>query len=114
MNSKGKTPDSDHRRMKRRPIKKGTQIEARKGTLGLGRNIAVDKVDVSEEGIQLIVAKPFLPGDELEIKLTAPGLSKPTSRVASVVWCRPREDGSYLVGARMQQTLEYVDIAHCT
>lgn len=103
----------DRRHSKRRPLKKGTAVECRKGTLGLGRNTALDKKDVSEEGIQLVVSSAFKPGDEIEIQLTAPGMSKPMGRVAEVVWCAAREDGTFIIGARMRKAFAYAEIIHC-
>ena len=93
-------------------LKKGVELTLRKGAMGLGPNLAVGGVEVSDDGIQLRVKAELKKGDEVEVGLTGIGRSKPMNMMADVRWCRPEEEGdAFLAGIMFRRRLSYGDLA---
>ena len=112
MFEKKDTATDDRRIVRRRPLKKGVAITARKGTLGLGPNLAAGGEELSLDGIQLRVKCELKKGDEIHIGLTGIGRSKPVMLVAEVRWCREDEETDvFLIGAKFRRRLVYNDLA---
>jgi hypothetical protein len=117
-------PAKDHRRMKRKLGKKSVAVTklgkksvavtCRKGTLGLGPNLAIRMHDVSVDGVQLIVKSALVKGDVIEIGFSAPGLPSKLNREAVVVWCSGSESEGFRIGARLRVPLEYGHIYYMT
>ncbi len=105
--------DIDRRRARRKTGKKSTSIACRKGSLGLGPNLAIKLVDLSEEGARLRVKEQIASGTEVEIALTGVGLSKPFVVMAVVVWCR-MDQNEFLMGVKFRGRVSYVDFMHLT
>jgi hypothetical protein len=109
------TPDTNRRSAPRRQPKKASKFLCRRGQLGLGPNIAVGLLDVSESGIRLMVKTPLDADSDVEIGLQPIGAHKPTTVVAKVMWCIPLADGNHCVGARFEKLLPYAflqEVAH--
>jgi len=105
------TAAADRRIVRRRPLKKGVALTIRKGTMGLGPNLAAGGVEVSHDGIQVKVKSELKKGDEVEIGLVGIGRSKAMTMVADVRWCRPNEDGdAFLAGIRFRKRLSHAEI----
>jgi hypothetical protein len=103
---------AERRIVRRRPLKKGVEISVRKGTMGLGPNLAAGGVEVSDDGVQLRVKAELKKGDEIEIGLTGIGRSKPMMLLADVRWCRPDEGKrTFLIGAQFRRRLTYDDVS---
>jgi PilZ domain len=103
---------ANHRLVRRRTLKKGVALTLRQGAMGLGPNLAVGGVEVSDDGIQLRVKAELKKGDEVEIGLTGIGRSKPMNMMADVRWCRAEEEGdTFLVGIKFRRRLGYADLA---
>src|SRR5579859_3611019 len=96
---------ADHRRNPRG----GIRVTCRKGAFGLGENLALGFLDVSETGIRLLLRVPLDPNQEIEVSLLTPGLRRPLQVLANVVWCQPAADGTLWAGARFQKRLRYAD-----
>jgi hypothetical protein len=99
--------------MRRQP-RAGTIVECRKGTLGLGQDIAVGIVDFSEDGVLIIVREPLNVGDEIEIGLMPPGFGRPRKFEATVVRVAGVPGVGYQVAAAFSSPLNYVDLYHLT
>jgi PilZ domain len=111
MTEKKLTATSDRRIVRRKPLKKCVDTIVRKGTLGLGPNLAAGGVELSSDGVQLRVKCELKKGDEIEIGLTGIGRSKPMSLVADVRWCREDEEtDDFLIGAKFRRRLTYSEI----
>jgi hypothetical protein len=103
----------EHRRLKRRAAKKGCTVSCRRGLLGVGPDLAIRLVDISEEGARIQIKSALKKGDEVEVSLTAPGLSRPVVRVADVAWCGPAKEGDgFWIGVQFRSLLRYADILH--
>jgi|SRR5947208_481779 len=103
-------PPEDRRLVPRRLARQGVQVACRTGTLGLGQNIALALVDISEVGLRLAVKSALAKGQEIEIELLAPGKSRPLKLLAEVIWCSTAEDDSHWVGAEFRHHLSYAEI----
>src|SRR5262245_9540212 len=101
MFEKKNTATDDRRIVRRRPLKKGVGITVRKGTLGLGPDLAAGGEELSLDGVQLRVKSELKRGDEIEVGLTGVGRSRPVVLIADVRWCREdNESETYLIGAK--------------
>jgi hypothetical protein len=111
MLDKKNSATDDRRIVRRRPLKKGVAIKVRRGTLGLGPNIAVGGEELSLDGVQLRVKSEVTKGDEIEVGLTGIGCSRPKTLIADVRWCREdKETGTFLIGANFRRRLAYADL----
>src|SRR5262245_35665094 len=111
MFDKKDTATDDRRIVRRRPLKRGVAITVRKGTLGLGPNLAAGGEELSLDGIQLRVKCEMKKGDEIEIGLTGIGRSKPVMLVAEVRWCREDDEtDTFFIGAKFRGRLVYADL----
>jgi hypothetical protein len=100
----------NRRLARRKQAKDGVEVTCQKGSWGLGINLAVTVLDVSEAGIRLILNSALDRGQEFTIALHAPGRVRPFKTLANVVWCIETADGNYCVGASFQRRLAYVDL----
>jgi hypothetical protein len=100
-----------NRRLNRRQVPKGsTKATCHKGMFGLGRDVAVRILDMSQYGAQLVVKEALKSGQPVEVGLEGLGRQKPIRLPAFVVWCVEGADGNFLVGARFERALSYADM----
>jgi hypothetical protein len=85
----------------------GSKSICRKGTLGLGANVALALLDVSETGVRLRVKEPLALGQEVEVGLQGPGHGSEFKMTGRVVWCIPAADGTHLVGIHFDKPLNF-------
>jgi hypothetical protein len=85
-----------------------------KGAWGLGANVAVALLDLSEDGVQLVVKEPLAAGQEVEVSLAGPFHNRPVKAAARVVWVGAASGGNYRVGARFDKRLPYADLQSLT
>jgi hypothetical protein len=106
------TSTADRRIVRRRPLKRGVALTIRKGTTGLGPNISVGGVELSNDGIQVRVKSELKRGEEIEVGLTGIGRGKPIILVGEVRWCRPdnEDDKVFVIGARFRKRLTHADM----
>lgn len=102
-------PQSNRRASRRHKPKRSTKAVVLKGAYGLGRNMALSLLDVSETGARLLIQEPLAPGQEVEITFESIALHRPVKRSATVVWCVAAEDGTYGVGVRFEKFLGFTD-----
>jgi hypothetical protein len=91
----------------RRTTKQSSRATCRKGMLGLGPDIAVRVLDLSEGGIRLLVKTPLKLGQDVEIGLLAPGGRREVLRKGKVVWVVPTAEGECCVGVQFDKHLDY-------
>lgn len=106
------TATAERRIVRRRSLKKGVMLTVRRGTMGLGPNLAAGGVELSDDGIQVKVKSELKKGDEVEVGLTGVGRSKPISMIADVRWCRPTDDGdAFRAGIRFRRRIAYSEMS---
>jgi hypothetical protein len=94
----------------RRKPKGGTRIACRKGSMGLGPNLAQALLDLSEGGVRLLLGAALAPGQEVEVSLSAPGVTRDVKRLGEVAWCIPAAPGGYCVGIRFTKRLDHATL----
>jgi hypothetical protein len=106
-----RSPSALDRRAARRARPRGSvRVECRKGSLGLGRNIARQFLDVSETGIRLLLTAELARGEEAEIRLEGMTVAKTIKRMARVIWSFKTGEDSYCAGLRFDKALSYLDV----
>ena len=100
---------SNRRKSPRRKARTSVKIECRKGSYGLGPNVASEVLDVSDTGARVIVAQDLDRVPEVEITIIGYGMNKPIKRLAVIRWQVKLEDGRFCVGAEFQKRLDYRD-----
>lgn len=100
----------NRRNFPRRRPRSTAKLECRRGSLGLGANVAVDLLDISESGMRLVVRSGLQPHDEVEIVLQDYGQRSAVKRLASVCWCLPLQDGRFCVGVSFEKWISFADI----
>ena len=100
-----------NRRSARRQQPRGfVKIECRKGALGMGPNIAVAFLDLSDGGVRLITKDALGPNEEAEVVLSGYGMREAIKRVGKVCWAVALENGTYCIGLHFQKRLPYRDV----
>ncbi len=93
--------DADRRRSRRQRPKPSTEIACRSDeTLLVGANLAVSVLDISADGIRLMVNAPLEIGRKIEVDLEGIGYCRTLNLIAEVVWSLKTADGQWCVGAR--------------
>ena len=103
------TRQTNRRSSQRRPPRSSVRVECRKGSFGLGRNIASAALDVSDTGARLVVKETLEIMAEVEIVIAGYGMQKPLKRAAYVRWQVKMEDGQFCIGAEFQKRIPYRD-----
>src|SRR5262245_66304704 len=98
---------ANHRVGPRRVPKGGSRAAGRRGALGLGPNIVLKLLDISETGARLLVKEPLKVGQEVEVSLSAPAGFREVKVLARVVWGLATADGAYCVGVQFEKRLAY-------
>jgi hypothetical protein len=91
---------SDRRRSSRKPPRAGAEVACRPEPVTIGPNLALAVLDLSADGIRLLVKAPLETGQKIEVDLEGIGYCRPLKLAAEVVWSLPTADGNWCVGAR--------------
>jgi hypothetical protein len=105
---------ANRRRSPRKQPKRSTKVRCVPNRHGLGDNVAVQVLDVSETGVRLILRQAATVGQEVEVVLEATTDRRPHKLVAQVIWCVPTADGTYCVGAHFEKPLPYAALQALT
>jgi hypothetical protein len=106
-----KTAATNRRRNRRLEPKRTTKAAVYTNAMGLGRNIFVAVLDVSESGIRLVVKEALKPDQEIALDLEGLGHRRAFKVGARVIWSVPTADSNFCVGLEFQRTLPYADVA---
>ncbi|HTU91529.1 MAG TPA: PilZ domain-containing protein [Gemmataceae bacterium] len=91
---------SDRRRSRRQRPKPSTEIACRSDTLLVGANLALSVLDISADGIRLLVNARLEKGQRIEVDLEGIGYCHPLKLTAEVVWSLRTADGKWCLGAK--------------
>jgi hypothetical protein len=95
------TPNREERRRSRRQNPKPTlEVVCRSETVLVDVNLALSVLDISPDGIRLMVRRPLAKGQKIEVDLEGIGYWQPLKFTAEVVWSLQTADGNWCVGAR--------------
>ncbi|QVL33179.1 PilZ domain-containing protein [Telmatocola sphagniphila] len=104
-------PIKNHRLARRRSAKPGLRVKCLKGTMGIGKNLAVGILDISETGVRLVISADLEKNQDIELEFMMPQQSKAMKVIASVSWCVALLDGTYCIGAAFKHSLSYSDFS---
>ncbi len=94
------TAGADRRRSRRQRPKESTEVACRPEAMLVGANLALSVLDLSADGIRMIVKAQLEKGQKIEVDLEGIGYCQPLKLSAEVVWSRPTADGNWCVGAK--------------
>lgn len=77
-----------------------------------GSNVAAAVLDVSEEGVRLLVKGPLNVGQHVIIGLEGSLHKEPVVRRGKVIWSAKVTDGGYCVGICLESSLADDDVRH--
>jgi hypothetical protein len=90
-------------------VRDSVKVECRKGSLGLGPNLAAGAVDLGETETHLLLRAPLEKGQEVEVLFHGVG-SGPVKRLGRVLNSVPFGDGECLVGVAFDSSLNYAEV----
>ncbi len=103
-------PSSNRRRARRRPPRKTVKLQCRKGPWGIGPNVARSLLDLSLDGVRLVIASAVENGQEVTVSLEGPWHKQPVVAQGRVRWCMPLPDGAFCIGVHFDKTLPYQEV----
>jgi hypothetical protein len=91
---------SDRRRSRRQRPKSSTEVACRAEAVRVGANLALAVLDISADGIRMIVKSSLEKGQRIEVDLEGIGYCRPLKLDAEVVWSLATADGNWCIGAK--------------
>jgi hypothetical protein len=102
---------SDRRRERRKAAKRRVSVTCRKGLDGLGADLCIRLVDVSDEGAKIQIKEWINQNSDVEVTFDVDSLNKPLVVTGQVAWCQPVENG-FTIGVKFHDRIDYVDLGH--
>jgi hypothetical protein len=99
----------NRRRSPRRKARTSVKVQCRKGSHGLGSNLASNVLDVSDTGVRLIITEPLELLAEVEIIINGYGMKGSIKRLGNIRWQVKLENDQFCVGVQFQRSLAYRD-----
>lgn len=111
------TEDSIHvaerRVLIRSPLSASARVECRRGVQGLGPDLVVDALNISETGIRLLLREAVVCGEEIRLQLRADDLPEAIVRLGKVVWSLELPaDGYYYAGLQFDRPVPGEQLRH--
>jgi hypothetical protein len=100
---------SDRRLSRRRPPRGKTLLICQKGLMGLGPNLAVTIIDMSETGLRVALSVELPRRQEVSLVIEGVGMPKAIKRHGTVIWTAANTDGTFTTGIQFQKRLGYVE-----
>jgi hypothetical protein len=95
----------------RKPARRSIHLECRRGSMGLGNNLASGYLDISLSGVQVVLHDMhLLKGEEVEVVLQGHGFRGSIRRTGEVRWIQPVETGGCRVGIQFNKYLNFRDL----
>jgi hypothetical protein len=101
---------TDRRLGARYSPRKDTTATCHRGTLGLGRDLALSVLDLSDIGGCLVLGEPLDRGQVVEVALLAPGWAAAVKRLGVIVWSEASGTEGYEAGIIFSRSLEFNDL----
>ena len=101
----------DNRRSSQRRLPRGNVVvEVRRGSLGLGKNVAAMFLDLSEGGARVVVKEDFKKDEQVEVLLLGFGMRKPMKAIGKVCWSMKLDNGMFCIGVSFDKRLPYREV----
>ena len=89
-------------------------VVLRKGTTGLGPNLATELLDVTADGVGVRTLTALARHEDVEVEITPPGSGKVIKLRGAIGECRTIGDGTFLAEVRLRHRLSYPQLAELT
>ncbi|MGL4553924.1 MAG: PilZ domain-containing protein [Gemmataceae bacterium] len=109
MSDPAPAPKKTKHRARRRVAKRSTKVRAYRNGLGLGPNIGLRVLDLSETGVRLVLKEELPVGREFELTFEGPA-GTPVRLLGRVVWVVKAEDGTYCAGASFEKSIGWGEL----
>ena len=109
MNEPPQTARKNRRESERRSPRSTFNVECRVGAYGLGPNIAVCLLNLSETGVCLVIKEALSLKQEVEVQIRGNGSGQDVKKLANVIWT-VAEEGGHCTGFQFQGRLAYADV----
>ena len=103
------TCQSNRRRSQRGKARSSVKVQCRKGSHGLGADLALALLDISDSGVRLLITKPLDLMIEVEVLISGYGMKGLIRLLGNVRWQVKLETGQFCVGVEFQKRLAYRD-----
>jgi c-di-GMP-binding flagellar brake protein YcgR len=100
----------ERRQNRRYPAQASVAIEVRKGTMGLGPNLALHLLDLSVDGAGVLMKNELQEKDEVEIILSGHGVGPNIKRIARVHWVTKLESDHFVIGFSFEKQIPFIDV----
>jgi hypothetical protein len=90
----------------RHPPRSGVKVSCRRRAPGLGPNLALSLLDVSETGVRLLVREALARGEEVLVHLQPAGHAREFKFSGHVIWCA-EAPGGHRVGVLLAGNMEW-------
>jgi hypothetical protein len=90
------------------------EISCRRGSTGIGPDIALVLRSLSEAGARLLVTAALAPNEEVEIEFRSSLLPRPSKVLAEVVRIKAVPGNVYCAAVRFQRRLTYAEFGRLT
>lgn len=97
------------RRSRRHAPKGSTKVCCYGNALGLGVNIAVSLLDLSETGIRLVMKAGVVAGQAVAVNIQGPS-GTVFKQVGTVIWVLPTSDDRLCVGIGFEKAIPYASL----
>lgn len=101
---------TNKRRNRRRTPLRSVKVVCQRGSLGLGPDIAIGLLDLSEEGACLLVKDELKRGQEVTLTLDSIRHRRPLEVTGTVSWSRLRSEGTWSIGVLLDKFLPYAEV----
>jgi len=109
MDMTAEAKQKNRRRSQRRKPRTSVKVQCRKGSHGLGADIASTVLDLSDSGVRMVIKQGLDVPSEVEIIIAGYGMKSNIKRLGNVRWQVKLENGQYCVGIEFQKHIEYRD-----
>jgi hypothetical protein len=105
-------PSVRNKRLSRRLSPRGgLKANCRRGTMDLGKDIALSVLDISEEGVRLMLSEVVKGREEVCLTLSSAICTRPVKRLGTVAWSVAAADGTVCAGVRLDKRLSYAEVS---
>jgi len=95
----------------RREARRSIRLECRKGAHGLGKDVGDAILDVSEDGVRVMLKVELPLKQEVEVIICPADGRSSIKRLANVMWVVKTEENRFCAGLKFQKRMAYADVA---